>query len=289
MATGDLITQDWQMERNGLLVGDGTDYDIRLIQGLLDLPEVRVQDRPLLLRHGSVPGEDYLGSRIFTVEFDLQDETSSSLSTKMSTLTEAFQASVDEEVIAFQIPGVAGGVKAQVSGRVRRRAVPVNLQFAYGHAEAAFQIDCTDPRIYSQAENTGNVGLASTGGGMSFNATFDLSFGAVSTGGNLNVTNDGDTDAPAVLRIDGPCTSPTVENVTQGKTLEFDITLSASEYLEIDTENRTVLLNGTASRYSTLVSTSRWWDLAPGVNALDFRAATATAATLTVTWRDAWA
>lgn len=289
MAVGDNITQDWQMERGTLLVGDGTDYDIRVISGLASLPEVRPQDRPLLLRHGSVPGLDYLGERTFVVEFDVVDETESSLSTKMQALSTAFQNDEEEAELAFQIPGVANGVKAIVYGRVRQRNVPVNLQYAYGSAEAAFQVVCTDPRIYSQVVNSSSVGLASTSGGLTFNATPNFSFGAVSTGGELTVSNAGNFDAPATFRIAGPCTSPVIENVTLGKSLSFDITLSASEYLLIDSESRTVLLNGTASRYSTLNTTSRWFDLAPGSNVLDFRAATATSSTLTVTWRDSWA
>ena len=288
MADGDLITADWQMERGSLLVGDTTDYDIRMITGLASMPEVRPQDRALLLRHGSIPGEDYLGNRVMVIEFDVVDEVSSSLSTKIETLGLAFAPDPDESTLAFQIPGVAGGNKAQVSGRVRRRDVPVGLQFAYGSGTAAFEVHCTDPRIYSQTESTDSVGLATTGGGMSFPATFDLTFGAVSTGGDMTLTNDGNFGAPVVWRIDGPCTSPEIESVTLGKTLFFDISLASGEFLEIDTLNRTVLLGGTASRYSNLLSTSRWFDLAAGDNAINFRAATGSGTTLTATWRHAW-
>ena len=288
MAVGDLIVADWQMERGGLLIGDTTDYDIRQISGLASLPEVRPQDRPLLLRHGSVPGLDYLGVRSFSVDLELIDETSSSLSTKLATLGAAFQSEAAESVIAFQVPGIAGGVKAQVSGRVRRRDVPVGLEFAYGMAQASFEVVCSDPRIYSQVENTDNVGLATSGGGLTFNASPNFTFGATSTGGTLNISNAGNFDAPVSFRIDGPITNPIIESVTTGKTLSFTITLATGEFLVVDSSARTVLLAGTASRYYTLDVGSEWFDLEPDTNEISFRADAATAATLTATWRDAW-
>ena len=53
------------------------------------------------------------------------------------------------------------------------------------------------------------------------------------------------------------------------KQLAFNITLSAGQYLEVDTRERTVLLNGNPNqpRYSTLdFSVSEWFTLAPGTN-----------------------
>jgi phage-related protein len=289
MAAGDLITQVWQAERDGLLIGDGTDYDIRVIDGLASMPEVRPQDRPLLLRHGSIAGDDYLGERIMTMELDIAESDRDLMATKIDALATAFRTTVEESPFHFRIPGVAGGSKAFINARVRRRDIPIGVEYSRGLATVAFEFHATDPRVYAAAESSDTVGLASTGGGLVFPATFNLSFGAVSSGGDLTVTNAGAFPAPAVFRIDGPCTSPIIENTTVGRSLSFDITLSASEFLVIDTEARTVLLGGTASRYSTLETSSRWYDLEPGDNALDFRASTTTAATLTVTWRSAWA
>ena len=288
MAVGDLISGDWQMELGDLLVGDGTDYDIRVINGLASLPEVRPQDRPLLLRHGSVAGEDYLAERIFTVEFDIVESSSATLSTLLDSLSEAWRSTVAERTLAFQIPGVAGGAKGQVYGRVRRRDIPIGVEFSRGVAEVAFEFHCTDPRIYAVSESSGSVGVASTGGGLTFNAGFDLTFGSVSTGGDLNLVNAGTFDAPVSLRIDGPCTDPQVENVTAGKTLTLNTTLGSGEYLLLDSKDRTVLLGGTASRYFVLDPTSEWWDLLPGTNAINYLASSDSGSTLTVTWRSAW-
>lgn len=289
MAVGDLITGDWQIERGDLLTGDTTVYDIRQIMGLGELLAVKVQDRPLTRRHGSTAGIDKLGERTFTISYEIVDDAASSMSTKLAALSAAFQSSDDESVMAFQVPGVAAGTKAQVSGRVRMRVTPIGVEYSRGVASVAFQVVCTDPRIYSQVENSTQVGLAGTSGGATFNAVFDLSFGAVASGGTVNVTNAGDFDAPAVFRIDGPCTTPIVENVTQGRLLKLNLTVASGDYITLDTKARTVTLNGSASRYPNLDTSSRWFDLTPGANAIHFRAATATAATCTTTWRDAWA
>jgi len=288
MADGDLITGDWQMERGSLLVGDGTSYDLRVVDGLASQPEVRSQDRALLLRHGSVAGLDYLGVRSFTVEFDVIEPTAATLSTLVAALSAAFVASESESVVAFQIPGVAAGVKSQVSARVRRRDIPIGFEFAQGVVTVAIEFVATDPRIYSQVESSVSVGLASNGGGLEFAASPDFTFGAVSTGGEMTVENEGDFPAPVVFRIDGPCTDPVIENQTVGSSIKLNLVVAASTYVLVDTEARTILLNGTASRYSALDSTSVWFDLAAGNNTIDFKAATTTAATCSATWRDAW-
>jgi len=115
-----------------------------------------------------------------------------------------------------------------------------------------------------------------------------FTFGAVSTGGALNLANNGNFFSNHPITIEGPVTNPRVESLTQGKTLAMDIVLGVGETLVLDAESRTVLLNGTASRYNTLTTESEWFDLQPGNNEVRFQAATPTAATMTITWRSSW-
>jgi hypothetical protein len=69
--------------------------------------------------------------------------------------------------------------------------------------------------------------------------------------------------------------------------MSFDITIADGDFLWIDTETRSVLLNGTASRFPNK-SSNDWIDLQPGVNEITFRASTPSAASMTMSFRSAW-
>src|SRR6185369_2125846 len=73
---------------------------------------------------------------------------------------------------------------------------------------------------------------------------FNLSFGAVVPVTGANVVVSGNRPTPAIITIPGPCVNPSIINVTDGHTLDFLITLGASDSLAIDLGNRTVTLNG---------------------------------------------
>ena len=132
-------------------------------------------------------------------------------------------------------------------------------------------------------------------GGLVFPVAFALSFGGAADAG-VPVTNAGDALAWPTLRVVGPCAGPILENLTTGRALYFSPTLAlaAGEELVIDPRpgRRTVLLGGSPgqSRYYALERAgSAWWGLAPGVNALRFRAATqGEGCHLALTWRNAY-
>lgn len=90
--------------------------------------------------------------------------------------------------------------------------------------------------------------------------------------------NVGSTDAHFIARLYGPCRGPRLTNETTGDSLVFAETLelAAGEYIEVDTRNHTVFLNSDpdATRLSFFdFVASRWWRLAPGVNALRYHPA----------------
>lgn len=284
MAVGDLITQDYEMEFAGLLMGGDTVYGIVQIDGLLDIPKVSTGDRERLRRHGLMPGDDWLQGRAVSVAVEIYDPTD----TAIAAFTEATAPGGDEVMLAFQFPGVAGGEKAGIFCRPRRRKLVMDEEFYYGFPEAVVEWQATDPRIYSVVENNEVAGLPSGSPGAAFNMTFDLGFGGVSETGNLTITNDGNFATPWRAVIDGPVTNPSIENVDTGETISVTLVVGSGDELVIDSETRTIMLNGTASRYSSLDAGSNWWDMAPGNNTIKFRAATFTASTLTLTWRDAW-
>nr|MCH9835585.1 hypothetical protein [bacterium] len=86
MSTGQLITAEWQIERNGLLMGDGTVYDLVNIEGLAGAPAAVPSDRALAQRNGSIAGEDYLSARSIILTFEIVDDNTSTMTAKLDAL-----------------------------------------------------------------------------------------------------------------------------------------------------------------------------------------------------------
>jgi hypothetical protein len=128
--------------------------------------------------------------------------------------------------------------------------------------------------------------------GLTWNLSWNLNWGGASTGNSFTATNGGTFTTPFTVRFDGPVTNPSIENVTTGEKLKLSadggLVLGVGEFVELDTDARTVLLGGTASRYSKLSSDSTWFDLPPGNTTLRFLGTTAGSPTMTVKFRSAW-
>jgi hypothetical protein len=285
VAAGDLITSDWQCELNGLLMGEGTPYGLVSLEGLDDLPEIRTADEARAGDHGSHRGNDLAGVRIVTVELDIVATTSTTFDVAVNALQAASVLQSAETTFAFQR---RGKVKQQVGARPRRRRIPNDLAFQMGFGRATLQLDASDPRIYAQALSSAATGLPSAAGGLTFPATFPLTFGAVSSANTILAVNSGNFAARPLLVMTGPVDTPTVLHTTSGRYLTFAISLAAGDTLTVDLDARSVLLNGTASRRSALSADSSWWELTPGSNTVQYNAAATTASTLTMTWRSAW-
>lgn len=288
MAVGDLVSTDWMCEYNSLAFGGTSPYNIVAITGLASQPGVTTSDRERLRRHGLLPGDDFLVGRSILLEIEVHATSTTTFNDAMQNLLTALIPGNEEQPFVFQVPGLASGLKAQINCRPRKRDIPLDRSYYSSMGRAMIEFYATDPRIYLNLVQYDVTDMAVTGGGWNFNTTFDLDFGIAAMGGIIAAENMGTFSTPLVFRIDGPCVDPVIENSTTGHTLALSYTLNAGEYLLIDTETRSVMLNGTASRYSDLTSTSTWWDLPPGISNIVFRAATTDVAQLTITWRSAW-
>lgn len=234
-----------------------------------------------------LPGDDFLEGRSIVLNFLILAETQSEFASYVQTFRLALAPCSQELPLSFRIPGVGGDDTKVINARLRRIAAVVNRRWAVYAPELVVEFFATDPRIYGLAQSL-VANLPTASGGATFDATFGWTFGTVVGGGALEATNSGTFATPVQFRINGPVTDPVIENATQDKRLAFSTTLATGEFLDIDTDLRTVLLNGTASRYSTLINTSTWFDLQPGINEIHFVAAANSAATLSATWKSAW-
>ena len=268
MATGDLITGDWQIERNGVLFGDGTVYDIRQITGLAGAPKSASSDRMLSARHGAVAGEDYVTPRTVTIKFEIVSDEST-LTAKLDVLTLAFAPSIDPVLIAYRIPGVAGGGVVTSTAHCRNRSINVDAVYARGVATVDVQLSSADPRLYGLTQTLATAATDDVSAvGLEFNVTGDFGFGGAIAPGSVTVTNAGNFAEPFLFRVYGPCTDPVVTRSSDSLFMSFSGTIADGDYLEVDTATRTVKLNGVTNKYSWLLGSSTWFDLVPGANVL---------------------
>jgi Siphovirus-type tail component, C-terminal domain len=278
----------YQMSYAGLVVGDGTAFELNQIEGLADMPDLRTSDRTRLRRHGELPGDDFLGGRSIVLTLEVFGADDTAFQAAIDALKLAFAPGSPEASLVLQVPGIAGGGQRRINARPRKLALPVDVdRFFYRQPTCIIQLDATDPRIYDDALQSVATSLAATPTGHTWNNTWNLSWGTAGVSGSIFANNAGTFPTPPAFRIDGPVTNPSIENITSGFTLAFNITLGAGEFLDIDTDARTVLLGGTASRYSTL-TIADWFDLKPGITELKFRGTTAGSPQLTAIWRSAW-
>lgn len=282
------ITGNKQVEFNGLLLDGSAGYEIQEITGLAGYPDVRTADQPLLARHGLHPGVDLFGGRSIQLTVVVHAEDEQAFADAVRALRTAFVPTITG-TLTFQLAGVADDQPARVTARCRELALPMRSDWWAGYGLAGIELFATDPLIYSETEHELSTTLPESPEGLTWPLSWPLTWGAVSAAGTIVADNDGSFNAPVVLRIDGPVTDPRIENLTVGRTIELDMTLAEGEFVVIDTKARTVLLAGTANRYSNLTPDNQWWDLAPGANEITFRASTPDEALLTVTWRSAWA
>ncbi|HEY7822627.1 MAG TPA: hypothetical protein VIG24_07340 [Acidimicrobiia bacterium] len=190
-------------------------------------------------------------------------------------------------VLFFTVDGTERRLRLRPSGRSAAFVGTPNSQ------EFLAQWVAPDGVIEAATETTATASAVPVGEiGRTYDLTFDRDYVGTSPVGSVTVTNAGTTVTNPVFQLYGPCTDPVIQNLTTGQELGFSITLAATQYLEVNTRDRTVRLNGLANqnRYNTLdFATSEWFGLAPGTTLLRYQPATfAAGAVAKVTFRSAW-
>lgn len=157
-----------------------------------------------------------------------------------------------------------------------------------GKARAQVKIFAEDPRLYASVATSVNIPFsAGASTGFGFDLGFSFGFGGSSGTDGAFVNNLGNRPTPPTFTISGPCSNPTIRDDTYGHVLQFSVELVTGETLVIDTQYRTVRLNGTLNRRNVLTN-SDWFFLEPGQTFLRYNAITGTGSSLTVTFRSAW-
>lgn len=167
-----------------------------------------------------------------------------------------------------------------------RRSVQCQWVAPKGVSESSIKKTTTVPLSNS------TTGTSTTG--RSYPLLYKRTYGVQSQPtGTTEVTNAGNEIAYPIIRIWGGITDPEVINITYGIRMKFVLTVPQGSYLDIDTLNQTVLMNGSAydSRYGTMdVGVSDWWGLVPGINQIGLIAASSQGTNIRAEfiYRDAW-
>lgn len=280
------------MQYGDFLLGLGTPFRWDELQGWEETPGIDSGSVLKASDHGAWPGTFYVQTRTVTASLVVRSEPGDMNGT-LRQLSAAMPIDAADEIpLVVQLDDDAPML---VFARCTRRAFPVTSSHRRGLARGAVEFEASDPRRYSLLETTQTTQLPQPEPGLAFPLVFPLNFGVPGSTGNMDAANSGDAPTHPTFRITGPCSKPLIMNVSTGALLEYDIDLSASDTLYVDTNQGTVTLNGlTANRLYTATTRSQpegAFVLPPGSSALAFRSDDSDpdpASTLTVTWRSAF-
>lgn len=286
---------------NGLSMGIGTDFHIGSLSasssgssiallgatglsGLDDLPSIRSSDAPRAQDIGVWQGQDFLDARTVHLEVQVIAADNATMYADIGLLEQAFQPQQTGEIPLYLFNN-----QRQINCRVRSRSIPYDTGNSPRIGGMTVELLASDPRIYD-ATLQSLVLIPSSGTvGASWNWSWNLSWGGASTSGTGTAVNSGNYPTRPIITITGPCTNPYLQNVTTGALLSFQIALGVSDTLVIDLDARSIVLNGSTSKRSALVSGSTWWQLAPGSTGLKFGASSFSGSCqATVAFRNAW-
>ena len=279
---------DYQFSFNGWAFGGlGQGVQVLQVDGLEDMPGLRVQDDNRGFSDGMFTGRDFLNGRVITFTLQVMNDAANTMQTYLAELKAnlVFQQS-GTGTLQFQLPG--RGVQ-RVYGRVRRRSITINPEYVYGRSIAVVEFFCPDPRVYDDSAITQALTPAA-GLGRTYNRVYPLLYNAsTGTSGNVvTVTNNGNVTMFPTMTLVGPCTNPVIYNQTTGQQLQFNYTLLGSDTLYIDPDLRLVTLNGNPAR-NLLMNGSQWFGFPAGNTTLTFTTtAYTTGAALTLTYRSAY-
>lgn len=139
-----------------------------------------------------------------------------------------------------------------------------------GGARVQFGMFAEDPRIYTNMLQDVSIPLSGlVTDGFGFPLGFPFGFGAAEQTGIVTLTNAGNRPTPVEFTMTGPAVEPRIINETTGDSMKFDIVLSGTDVLVINTYYKTVRLNG-ANRRNALVEPN-WFDLPKGNTDIRFQ------------------
>lgn len=277
------ITDTWQFEFDSFVMGTGSEFWVESVEGL-NPPDTRTDIQERAEAHGSFTFSGFMQHREITISGDMHSPTN--FYGNVDSWRQAFRPRIDDVPLYFRL---GDAISHMVWAKPTKRHFPTDVDFSRGLMKWTVQFVCGDPRIYSEAERTNSFTPAQSTTGIDFSLDLPTNFGGFTLPAVGGVLNAGVFPTPWVARIDGPAINPKIVNVNTGEHTELLIELGPNDYIVVDSKEKTVMLNGTASRYDVLPENNVWWDIQPGEQDVRLLAGGRDSNTnLTLTWRDAW-
>lgn len=233
--------------------------------------------------HGSTASEGFYASIVYTLSGLISAPTVALVVAARNALAAAVTLS-DFQMIVAEGDTVSHSMVRRQDQILFKRVSPTEMTFS-------IQVVAKDPRKYGDLVSV-STALPSSSGGLVYPVTYPVTYTGVSVTGVLRVVNEGNTQAPVWLRVDGPIPAGgwTVTHVGKKQSLVFStaLALGAGEFVTVDMERREVLAQGQAPR-AGYVTSRGWFSLDPGVNDIAFSAQNySSTALLTVATKPAW-
>lgn len=267
----------------GAVDANGVAWYLQTMEGW-DSPDSRSEFTDRESDHGAWASPVYLSSRPITLGGTIVAPSRDLLEDAMEQVRVA--ASLTDTVLV-----VAEAVPKQAT--VRRSGKPLMQYITNTKATYSVMMTAADPRRYSTTLSTASTALPSTTGGLTYPITFPVTFSGTVTAGSFAAVNVGRFETRPVLTITGPVVAPSIAALYSDGTVRqliYSLDLATGDVLTIDTDARTVLLNGTVSRRRFLTVSGGWPTIDAGQSVTyQFTSSTYNAtATLTAAWRSAW-
>ena len=291
--------EDFQFDVGGMVIGTGTLVPVSEVMGLA-APDLRTADVDNPTDDGGFPGVDLFGTRTVSIEAGIRTPddpgTGMDLLAQLQKITGSDAVRKTAGSLALLRAKWPGRDPKRLYGRWRRVEVASMGQALHGWIPLTIEFAATDPRWHAD-DSTGLVmplDISDDGQGFKAPVVAPITTGVSNPAERPGwVFNDGDLPAWPTLRIDGPVTNPKVWIVETGRYLQFQITLAAGEYVDVDTRpgTRWVLRNGSGNAAPAVTSGSRLdlFQIPPGKSEIRWTATDYTnTCRLSLSWRSAY-
>lgn len=235
-----------RIEFNGLDLGDDTLYNVRSIDGLDSLPDLTIGMAPKPRRHGSWLGGKLAQKRVITIGFDiLGDPNDGYVTTRpKNALVNALQIMDVELPLIFELD--YGEQPVMVNASVTALDLPITNNYTRMRS-GTVEFTCTDPMKYSAEAKIAKATPPQVPAGAVYGQAYGFAYSVTSTeGGVITGTNKGNSPAPVVYQIIGPIGRPTITltDANGVRATTFNLTLAATDRLDVDTATNRVTVNG---------------------------------------------
>lgn len=208
------------------------------IEGL-EQPEIRLPsfDRPGV--DGAVVPNQLYGGRIITMRGFILADTISDYRTRRLAFESAVNIKRDINgnlsPIYFKFTTM-DDLDLQVECYTRKFDLPDEMLVS-----GKYKLELFSPSIYIFSQTLkSSILYPFDGGGMAIAMGIPMAMNANATANN-NLVNSGNIDAYPIITINGAITNPTISNDNNGDSFTITKTLTAGQYVVVDTFNRTVM------------------------------------------------